>query len=337
MNSLNRTQPKLGAAVATAPVFAVLGLLLLGMQTGCKPANSGRLQGYLEGEYIYVASPLGGALERLQVQRGAQVKAGDPLFTLESISEKAAREEAELRLVQARATLEDTKKGKRPTEVDSLTASLKQAQAALDLADKEFTRQQSLRESGATSQQELDTARSARDQSRERVAQLEAELETARLGARTDQVAAAAANVRALEAALAKAEWSLNQKRQSAPQAGLVFDTLFREGEWVAAGRPVAQLLPPANIKLRVFVSEAQLGPLQLGDAVQVFMDGVTGNVTGKVSFISPQAEYSPPMIYSRANRQKFVYLVEATFEPDVAVRLHPGQPVEVVLPARQP
>lgn len=338
MNRFKHARPRGGVTAVAVPALAVLSVLVLGLQTGCKPSTADRLQGYLEGEYVHVASPLGGAVEKLSVQRGHQVKVGDPLFTLESVSEKAARDEAARRLAQAHAALEDAKKGKRPSEVDALTAGLKQVQAALELAEMEFTRQQALREAGASAQHELDAARSVREQHRARVRSLEADLETARLGARVDQVAAAEANVRALEAALRKTEWSLAQKVQSAPCAGLVFDTLFREGEWVAAGRPVVMLLPPANIKLRVFVSETIVGSLHLGDAVQVFMDGVVGGITGRVSFISPQAEYSPPMIYSRANRQKFVYLVEATFEPDVAARLHPGQPVEVVFPpGRQP
>ena len=281
--------------------------------------------------------PLGGAGERLHVARGEQVKAGDPLFTLDSSVERAARDEVERRLIQARATLEDARKGKRPSEIGALDASLKQAQAALELAEKELARQQTLWQAGATAQQELDAVHSTRDQCRERVRSLEADLETAGLGARADQVAAAEANVRAMEAALTQAEWGLDQKRQSAPEAGLVFDTLFREGEWVAAGRPVVVLLPPANIKLRVFVREAQLAPLQIGDVVQVHRDGVSESIAAKVSYISPRAEYSPPMIYSRANRQKFVYLVEAAFEEGVAAGLHPGQPVEVVFPARQP
>ena len=97
------------------------------------------------------------------------------------------------------------------------------------------------------------------DQARQRVAQLEAELATSRLGSRADQIAATEANVRALEAALVKAEWDLAQKRQLAPQAGLIFDTLYRAGEWVPAGRPVLALLPPPNIKVRAFVLRPEL------------------------------------------------------------------------------
>jgi len=317
---------------------AVPGLLHVGgaiaalcLLAGCSRSASNRVQGYIEGEFVYVASPLAGALEKLQVQRGAQVKSGDPLFALECVKEEAARDEAERRLIQARANLQDAKKGKRPSEIGSIEAQLKQAQAALELSEKDLARQENLmRAPGATTEQDVDRARSTRDQDRQRGVQLEADLETARLGARPDQVAAAEANVRALEAALAKAEWDLSEKRQSAPQPGTVFDTLYREGEWIAAGRPVVVVLPPQNIKLRVFVPETRLGSLRIGDPVEVFVDGVNGAVAGKVSFISPRAEYTPPVIYSRENRNKLVFLVEATFEPAAAAQLHPGQPVDV-------
>ncbi len=308
-----------------ANVLAALCLL-----ASCGRSDRNRVQGYVEGEFVYVASPLAGALESLQVKRGAQVKAGDPLFALESASEKAARDEAERRLAQGRANLEDTKKGKRPSEIESIEAQLKQARAALALSETDFARQEKLVQSGMIAVQDFDRARSARDQDRQRVAQLEADLKTAQLGSRSDQIAAAEANVRALEATLAKAEWELSQKRQAAPQAGLVFDTLYREGEWVAAGRPVVALLPPQNIKVRAFVPERQIGAIQPGERVRVTVDGVREPFIGRVSFISPQAEYTPPVIYSQGSRDKLVFMIEAIFDPKSAVNLHPGQPVDV-------
>ncbi|MBI5854882.1 MAG: HlyD family efflux transporter periplasmic adaptor subunit [Nitrospirae bacterium] len=298
---------------------------------GCTASDTNHVQGYVEGEFVYVASPLAGALESLHVQRGTQVKAGDPLFALESVSEQSSRVEAERRLAQARANLEDTTKGKRPSEIASMAAQLKQARAALALTQSEFSRQEKLMETpGATAEIDFDRARYARDQNRQRVAQIEADLKTAHLGSRTDQIAAADAEVRALEAALAKAEWNLAQKRQTAPQAGLVLDTLYRQGEWVAAGRPVVTLLPPQNIKVRAFVPEKRIGAIHPGDRVQVTVDGVREPFVGKVSFVSPQAEYTPPVIYSHESRDKLVFMIEAVFDPDIAARLHPGQPVDV-------
>jgi HlyD family secretion protein len=308
--------------------FALAALTIL---AGCSRQAPNRVQGYVEGEFVYVASPFAGSLEALHVQRGTQVKAGDLLFALDSSPEKAARDEAKRRVDQARANLEDAKKSKRPTEIESIEAQLRQARSALTFSEKEFERQEKMiRNPGVTAEQDFERARSARDQDSQRVAQVEADLKTAQLGSRIDQIAAAEANVRAMEAALAKAEWDLSQKRQAAPQAALVFDTLYREGEWVAADRPVVALLPPQNIKVRAFVPEPWVGKIRIGDRVQIFVDGLIEPLIGKVSFISPQAEYTPPVIYSRESRSKLVFMIEAVFDPKTAANLHPGQPVDV-------
>ena len=306
------------------------GALALGLLAGCKPSQSPRVQGYVEGEFVHVASPLAGQLDLLAVQRGAQVKRGDPLFALENGMETAAREEAERRLLQAKATLEDVKKGRRPSELSSLDAQLAQARAAFVLSEKEFERQDDLYRRGAISAETFDRARATRDQDRQRVAQLEADAQTARLGSREDQIAAAEANVRALQAGLAQADWALSQKKQGAPQDALVFDTLYQQGEWIASGRPVIALLPPANIKVRAFVSETRVGTIHPGSSARIFVDGTGAPFAGKVSFISPQAEFTPPVIYSQESRGKLVFMIEIRFEAEAAVKLHPGQPVDV-------
>jgi HlyD family secretion protein len=308
-------------------------VLSAGFFAGCDRSPSNRIQGYVEGEFVYVASPLAGTLEKLDVQRGAIVKPGDPLYTLESVPEKASRDEAERRLTQAKASWEDATKGKRPSEIESISAQLKQARAALDLAIKDAVRLENLSKTpGAVAAEDIDRVHSVRDQDQQRVSQLEAELTTAQLGARADQIAAAEANVRAQEAVLARADWDLAQKRQDAPKQGLVFDTLYREGEWVPAGRPVVVLLPPENIKVRAFVPEGQIGSVHPGDQIQVLVDGVNDRSAGKISYISPRAEYTPPVIYSRESRSKLVFMIEAVFDPATAARLHPGQPVDVLL-----
>ncbi|MEW6111726.1 MAG: HlyD family efflux transporter periplasmic adaptor subunit [Thermodesulfobacteriota bacterium] len=311
--------------------LCIVGLLTAqSILAGCGGQQPNRAQGYVEGEFVYVASPFPGQLDALYVQRGAQVKTGDPLFALDNSAEKAARDEAARRLAQGRANLEDAKKGRRPTEIESLEAQLKQARAQLEFSEIEFQRQEKLIRSDSVAMQAFDRARSQRDQDRQRVAQLEADLETARLGSRSDQIEAAEANVRALEATLARAEWELSQKAQAAPQSGLVFDTLYRQGEWVAAGRPVVVLLPPPNIKVRAFVPETWVATIHPGDPVRVSVDGLPEPLIGKVSYISPRAEFTPPVIYSQESRSKLVFMVEAVFDPKTAVKLHPGQPVDV-------
>jgi len=89
-------------------------------------------------------------------------------------------------------------------------------------------------------------------------------------------------------------------------------------------------LLPPGNVKVRAFVRETQISTIQTGDEVRVLLDGLADPVLGRIGFISPQAEYTPPVIYSRQTRSKLVFLIEVVFDPEAAATLHPGQPVDV-------
>lgn len=304
----------------------------IGALASCSKEDPSLVQGYIEGEFVYVASPFGGRLDKLAVQRGDQIKAGQELFALDAASEIAARDESQRRVDQARAQLDDAKAGLRPTEMESIRAQLEEAKAALVLAEIELERQNKLLATRVTSQRDVDIAMAARNEDRQRVAHLEADLETGRLGARSALVEAAEHNLLAQQAALARADWNLAQKQQDAKQDALVSDTLYREGDWVAAGNPVVVLLPPRNLKVRAFVPQELVGRVQVGTPAEVLVDGVTDPYPAKVSFIAPRAEYTPPVIYSQSMREKFVFLVELSVAPDVAAKLHPGQPVDVRL-----
>lgn len=299
---------------------------------GCSRPNTGEFQGYIEGEYVYVASPLGGALTNLAVARGDTVKAGQLLFALERESEGAAVRAAEHNLSQARAQWADLTKGRRPSEITSLEAQLERARADLTLAETELVRRQDLLAKNVVSKEELDQARAQRDADRAQVSQLAADLETARLGGREDAVVAAQALVDSQTDALAKARWSFDQKQQFAPEGGPVQDTLYRQGEYVAAGSPVVVLLPPDHLKVRFFVPEEWLARVHVGELVQVSFDGAKTPHPATVNYISTQAEYSPPVLYNRENRASLVYMIEAKFPTAAAADLRPGQPVDVQL-----
>ena len=313
-------------------IFATgLGLAAL-VVAGCSPQPTNRFQGYIEGEYVYVASPLGGSLTNLAVARGETVKAGQLLFELERQSEAAALAQEEKNLKQAQAQLEDMNKGKRPTEIASLEAQLERAQADLRLSAAELTRRESLSGSDVVSKEELDQARAQNDANKAQVDQLTADLATAKLGGRDDIVRAAQAAVESQQAAYDKAKWSFDQKQQSAPANAAVHDTLYRQGEYVMAGTPVVALLPPENLKVRFFVPQQQLPQVKIGGTVAVMPDGAAHPINATVNYLSTQAEYTPPVIFSRETRANLVYMIEAKFSPADAADLRPGQPVDVEL-----
>lgn len=303
-----------------------IALLVL---AGCGGPRENRWQGYLEGEFVYVAAPLGGQLEALQVREGARIEAGTPLFTLERRAELAAQRQAEEQLRAAEARLADMRKGARPSELAALEARQEQARAATELARREFERIGELHRTNVVSENDYDRARLVHEQAARLLDELTAQLATARLGGRSDAIAGAEADAAAARAAKERADWSVAQKAQAAPSAGLVYDTLYREGEYVAPGMPVVALLPAGNIKVRFFVPEAERATLQPGETVRVALSG--GRVLeAKVGYLSPQPEYTPPVLYNRENRAKLVFMIEAVFDAGAAVELHPGQPVDV-------
>lgn len=309
--------------------FLFLAIIALALP-GCARRERAGFQGYLEGEYIYVAAPLAGQLDQLAVQKGARVAAGAPLFTLERSAELAAQRQAADQLQAVQARLADLKKGSRPTELAGLEARLGQARAAEQLSKLDLARQEELFKTHVIAEADIDRARLTHNRDTHAIEELQAQLSTAQLGGRTDAIAAAEADANAAAAAKARADWNVAQKSQAAPRAGLVYDTLYREGEFVTAGAPVVALLPPENLKVRFFVSETQFAALKAGDTVRVAIDG-GGTADAKVSYLSPQPEYTPPILYNRDNRAKLVFMVEALFtDPARARDLHPGQPVDV-------
>lgn len=311
-----------------APAPGILCLLCL-LLAACGREPSPGWQGYAEGEYLYVASTRPGRLLELGVRRGEEVPAGHVLFRLDPEPEATAVAEARQRVRQAEFRARDLGQGERPSELAAIDARLGQARATRDLAALELTRSEALFASGTIPRERLDRARSEAERSAAAVRELEAAAQTARLGARSNRRHAAGAEAEAAAAALAQAEWALAQKSPAAPEAALVFDTLFEPGELVPAGTPVVVLLPPAGRKARFFVPEPQLAALHPGGKVRLRFDG--GELAATISYIAPQAEYTPPVIYSRDSRSKLVFLVEARPAPADAARLKPGQPLEVV------
>jgi HlyD family secretion protein len=313
--------------------IAAAGLAALAL-AGCGDKTNGSYQGYAEGEFVLVAAPAAGRLEKRWVNRGEEVAKGAPLFALEQENEKAARREAEERVRNAQARLENIAAGRRKPEVDAIRAQEAQAAAARELSTRQLKQQEELFAKKYISAANLDAAKANYARDIAKVEEMEAQARLARMAiGRDKEIAAAQADVEAAKAVLAQSDWRLAQRAVAATAPALVHDTLYSEGEWVAAGAPVVSLLPPGNVKLRFFVPETVVGALKIGQAVRARCDGCGEPIPATISYVSRQAEFSPPVIYSREQRAKLVFLVEARPAPADAARLKPGQPVDVTLP----
>jgi HlyD family secretion protein len=297
------------------------------------PANHDvEFPGYMEADLVLVGSEQGGRVLALSVEEGATVKQGDPVFTLESSEQEASVAAAKARVAEAEARLADAKaEVQRPDEINVLEAALNEAKAMLQVATRNLERAQALFDKGWTTKAQLDDAIAQHDRNEASVAEAEKRIIAAQLPGRSDMIAAAAANAEAARHALAEAEKNFGKRQVFAPADGTVEEVYFRPGEVVNAGQAVIALLPPRNLKVRFFVAEPARAGLQVDQRVALTCDGCPPDLHAKINFIAREAEFTPPVIFSREQRQKLVYLVEARPEGPAA-KLTAGQPVTVTL-----
>lgn len=296
-----------------------------------RPPAPTQWQGYAEADYVKVGPTQQGLLTGVDVARGDEVAAGAPLFQQDETPDRAARDQAARLYRQAQEQLANLQAAGKPTEIEQAEANLADARAVLERTKAEIDRGEYLFRTGTMTAETLDQRRADFRSATARVAAAEAALAQIRapLG-RTREIEAQHAAVEATKAALAMAEWRLSQRRVTAPIAARVADVLARPGETMAAGAPVVSLLPPGNIFVRFFIPETDLATVHLGDHVAIACDSCPPELTGRISFIAPQAEYTPPVIYSEESRAKLVIMIEARPPVDRANVLNPGQPVTV-------
>ena len=285
---------------------------------GCSAPEDNHWLGYVEGEMALIAPPQPGWLTSINVARGAEVKPGDALFTLDAVREIAARDNANAAIAAAKDQANQA-----AAQIAQARAQQTQIEADIERDQKELARQQELARIGGSARRDLETAQAAYDSARAQRSQTVA-LQTQAAAARSQ----AEAQARQAQANLVTAEFNLSERTVHALVAGEIQDLYFRQGEYANAGAPVLALLPPANVFVRFFVPEPQLSTLKLGDRVRLACDGCAPNLTGTVSFIAAQAEFTPPVIYSIGNRERLVFKAEARVPGGLPLR--PGLPVDV-------
>ena len=301
-----------------------------------KDGNSAKavsIQGYLEGYFVYISSPFGGILEHLYIKKGVMVSPGEKLFSLDSTQEQAQEAKLSAYMEKVFYQLADMSQGLRPEEIQSREAIVKQRQAVRDLALIDLDRVERLRRDNAVSDRDYDYARLLKERDQGSFEEANADLATGFLGARSNAIFAMKEELGVLKADVRIVTWQLSLKNPTAITNAWVYDTLYREGEFVGSGQPVVVLLPPQNIKVRFYVNSALAKKLKMGDQIKFFLPPNAEKTFATIDYISNKAEYTPPVIYSRESNNRLVFLVEAAIDPKIAVNLHPGLPVQVELP----
>ena len=300
-------------------------LVLVSCQS--KPADS--YSGYIESQTVSINAPQSGWLSAVNVDRGDAVSEGEALFRLDATQQEHALSGAENRAEAAQAQAADLAKGAREADIAPLLAQRIQAQSQLDLARANQARYAQLEPKGYVSAAQMDSLRAATKSAQAQLVNIDKLIAEKRLASREDQQKAAQAQAAAASADVAGALYTVDDRNVKARLTGQVDERLREPGEFVATGAAVLTVRPKGREFVRFYVPQADLSKFRVGSVVHVGCDGCTGQ-TARVRFISPEAEFTPPVIYSVKERQKLMFLIEAT--PEKPEALHAGQPVDVKL-----
>lgn len=289
--------------------------------------------GYVEGAYVLLAPVEVGQVLEVKVRRGDQVQAGDTVAQIEKTDAEIAVAQAKAALAQAEAQLANLKEGKRPEEIAVLEAVLSSAQAQHTEALRVLGRTDSLVQRGTVTQAQLDKAKTDAALAEAQVGEAKANLAVAKLPARSQEIKAAEDQVEQARQTLQEAQWRLSERTIKAPAAGRINDIIRDPGDIAGPSAPVISMLPDGAVKLKVYLPETDFSAIEVGRLLNVYCDGCPPDLQARVSYVSPDPEFTPPVIYSLETRQKLVFLVEAKPEGEAAQkRLQPGQIVDVSL-----
>ena len=287
--------------------------------------------GTIECTQVQVAPQVTGRLLRLPPQEGSALKKGDLVAQLDPVDYQLKRDEAKALLLQAEAQLTLMQAGSRKEDIARGREQVREAKAAADAAVADWKRIQQVFEKKSATQKQMDDAKTQVDRSAATLAAAEQNLAKLSAGNRIEEIRVAESQVAVAQARLAQLEKNLADCTVVAPMDGIVTTRSREEGEVVSAGTPLLTLSKLDSVWLSVYVPETRLGQVKLGQPAQVKLDGMEKMFEGTVTFISPEAEFTPKNVQTPEQRAKLVYRLKITL-PNPQGVFKPGLPADAFL-----
>jgi len=341
------TEPTLRRSFGALALLALVAIAAAGCREQA-PTDRVRVSGHVEADDVQVAAEVGGRVIELNVAEGDRVAAGqviarldtrDAELTIARLRAERAQADAQLRLLLAGSRPEDIRQA--DAQVTAAEADIRAAEAELANAQADLDRYEALLAANAGSRKARDDAQARRDVARDRVAaarqRARATAEGAarlKAGARREEIEAARARVAAVDAQIATYQKAIDDAVVKAPAAGVVTTKLVNAGEIVAPRAPLVVMTDLDHAWGEVFVDEPLVPRLALGQPATLYTDAGGEGLPGKVTFISPKAEFTPRNVQTAEERSRLVYRIKVTVDNSKGV-LKPGMPVEAELPLR--
>jgi HlyD family secretion protein len=276
---------------------------------------------------------LAGRIVSIAVDEGSRVKAGDVLAQLDAAELQARKAQAAARVSSAEAQVDELEGGFRPEEIAQAEAAVRAARDKLEDARTDLNRTRILQRGGAVSPEALQKATTAEEIAASALRQANEQLLLMRRGPRTEKIDAARAQTEEAKAAVQAVEAQLANAAIIAPHAGVVTVRHRQVNEIVAPGQPVLTVMNPDDRWVRIYVPENRVGAVRLGGRAAISADTFPGKTyQGVVTYISPEAEFTPKSVQTTEERVRLVYAVKVKVEGDPQMELKPGMPADVEL-----
>ena len=328
-----------------SPVSALVAVL---MAAGCAPEapdDTLRVSGFVEATEVQMSSEAAGRVIELRVSEGHRVNAGDVVARIDTrdtelqiqrLRADRAAADAQLRLLRAGSREQDVRQAEAQVraaeaEVTTVEAELKSAQLDLDRFEALLQANAGSRKQRDDAQSRVDVARERRRAATERVDAAREAVGRLRAGARPEEIDAARARVDSVDAQIATLQKNIADATVIAPLAGVVTQTLIDPGELIARGTPIAVVTDLDHAWANLFVPEPMIPRIALEQAATVVTDAGGAGLPGKVTFISPRAEFTPRNVQTAEERSKLVYRIKVAVD-NRAGTLKQGMPVDAEL-----
>lgn len=307
-------------------------LLLLATFTSCeKPKNDNVSTGYIDADYVYISAPTSAKISNIYVKKGLRIKTGDKLFALDSYKETAFLAANENLDKALQSYIADMKKGARPEDIKQWQYGSYAIKEMIILTNLLTEMYSFLSVKNAAADQYLWYARQLQYSFIAFSKAIDAHIDYMKLPDRPDKIAAFEMADNAVKSMVPYTKYQLQETIQLSPCDALVFDIFYRKGELPGAGKPVIMLLPDENLKTIFYVNASNIKKIKLGEKVKVYFSEASKDfIPAQITYISPNIQYTDPLIYSLKHNDKLIYMVEAKFAPDDKLSLHPGEVVSV-------
>jgi len=291
--------------------------------------------GTIEATSVDLMAKINGTIEKITIEEGSKVEAGQLVAKLQRQDLKAQRERDLQSVNLARAHLNELVSGPRVQEIETALANVSIAQANLEQAQSDFSRIETLFHEGAVSQDFFDKAQNSVTLKKNQLKIAESQLDLLKSGNHPESINAAIAEMERNKAVLKTTEALLNDLNIYAPFSGNVVSKNYEEGEFVNAGTPIVTIADLSDLWIKVYIPTDDLPRVALGQKVNLTVSGSNQVFNGEVSYIASKGEYTPKTIQTKKERTNVVFAVKIDIQEEGGI-LKPGMPADVVFSSEE-